>query len=503
MRTDASVTDGDRGLGEPSRECPTAAQLVELLQTAYPITWEQLLRKRLGALGVAEPADLTPAKLAEFRDHAFWSVKQTGIKDPAAWISHRAQVDPKAPAPKLRCSVQVEDTAGQSKSVERGPVALENSPAIASATSALPSVPRTAFYGTTKAEVLSRAKEAIEAGESPRVIAERLACAQEDFHASQREIGRAIGQSASWVNRLLQWRQSGYNQRSPFGPTTRAGRAAHRNHGNNHTDGCGGAEQPENDSSARLVGHFSPAYQTASLTPLNEILLSASAQTEVLSGGEADSIEEEATQVESGGQPSEKQKLPRNTKLGQKLSPERMRIVIDALKDCPILSRAAAKAGIHRKTLEYWLKCSEAGQDGYDIEWEGFQWRFHEACGAAIDEAYQTLLDAMLDLAMGPITYKVDQDLVDLGMEGADAYARDENGFIEEARGPGNVKMLERLLQTLRPEKWAIPRKRRSFRSGGVLVIGEGTRRSEKNCTASIKARQWKSALRKVAETKA
>ena len=58
MRTDASVTNGDPGLGEPSRECPTVAQLVELLQTAYPINWEQLLRNRLDALGVADPADL-------------------------------------------------------------------------------------------------------------------------------------------------------------------------------------------------------------------------------------------------------------------------------------------------------------------------------------------------------------------------------------------------------------------------------------------------------------
>ena len=161
MRTDASVTVGDPGLGEPSRECPTAAQLVGLFQTAYPINWEQLLSKRLGALGVAEPADLTPAKLVEFRDNVFWAVKQTGIKDPAAWISHQAQVDPKAPAPKPRSSVQVEDAAGRSKSVERGPVALENSPAIASAASSRPSVSRTALFGTTKAEVLSRAKAAI------------------------------------------------------------------------------------------------------------------------------------------------------------------------------------------------------------------------------------------------------------------------------------------------------------------------------------------------------
>lgn len=223
MRTDASVTDSDPGLGEPSRECPTAAQLVELFQTAYPITWEQLLRKRLGALGVADLAHLTPAKWADFKDRVFWSAKQAGIKDPAAWISHQAaQVESKASLPKLQCPVQVEDTAGRPKPVESKPVAPENSPARASAASALRSVPRTALYGTTKAEVLSRAKGAIEVGESPRVIAGRLACAQEDFHASQREIGRAIGQSASWVNRLLKWRQSGYKQRSPFGPTTRA-----------------------------------------------------------------------------------------------------------------------------------------------------------------------------------------------------------------------------------------------------------------------------------------
>ena len=180
-----------------------------------------------------------------------------------------------------------------------------------------------------------------------------------------------------------------------------------------------------------------------------------------------------------------------------------MRIVVEALREYPFRASAAAKAGIHRKTLEYWLKCSKASQDGYDIEWCGHQWRFHEAYEAAIDEADDRLMGAMFDIAVGPITYKVDQDRVDLGMEGADAYARDENGdFIEEARGPGNVKMLERLLQRLRPEKWARPRRRRSFRSSGVLVIGGVPRRSVKNSTASIKARQWKSALRQVREAK-
>ena len=181
-----------------------------------------------------------------------------------------------------------------------------------------------------------------------------------------------------------------------------------------------------------------------------------------------------------------------------------MLIVIEALRECPILARAAAKAGLHRKSLEYRLKCSKAGQDGYDIEWEGRQWRFHEACAAAIDEAHQRLLDTICDLALGPITYKVDRDLVDLGMQGADAYARDEDGnFIVEGRGPGNLKMLRLFLELVRPEKWGKVRKNKNVTSGGVLVIGGPAARPQNSCAASRKAKQWTSASRKVRDAKA
>ena len=91
-----------------------------------------------------------------------------------------------------------------------------------------PRVKPTVTKGSTKAELLSRAKAAIEAGESfLRDAAEALALAQKAFNASQREIAEAIGRSASWVNRLLKWRRSGYKEYSPFGPTTKAGRVAH------------------------------------------------------------------------------------------------------------------------------------------------------------------------------------------------------------------------------------------------------------------------------------
>ncbi|HEX3822420.1 MAG TPA: hypothetical protein VHW45_18965 [Candidatus Sulfotelmatobacter sp.] len=510
MRIDTSFANSGPSLDEPSQECPTAGQLVDLFQTANQVNWEQRLPKLLGGLGVAHAADLTPTKLAEFRDQVFWSAKQAGIKEPAGWISHRAQLKAKEAAANLRCPADAGKTAVQPRAAESKPVALENSRAIIPAASVLPSGPRTALYGTTKAEVLARAKAAVEARKSRAIMAEILACAQKDFHASQREIGRATGLSASKVCRLLKWRQSGDKHSSPYGPTTRAARAAHRKNGHHDAGERRGAEQPKNDGSVGLVEHSLPSPQSASPTPLKENPPSASAQNEVLSGGaaakrEAEGVEEEVISFESGGQQSEERKLSaRYAKLGQKLSPERMLIILGALKEHPILFRAAAKAEIHRKTLELWLKSSRAGQDGYDIEWEGFPWRFHEAVEAAVGLARWQLRDAALEFAMGPITYKIDQDLVDLGMEGLDAYARDDNGeLIEEARGPGNNKMIRFVLQTFRPEKWGKSRKRKSLTRGGVLVIGEGAARSETNCTASVEARQWKSTSRRIEEIKA
>ena len=75
---------------------------------------------------------------------------------------------------------------------------------------------------TTKADLFSRAKNAIEAGDqSLNKAAEALALACRDFNATQREIAEAVGKSAAWVNRLLRWRTEGCLG-SPFGPSSRA-----------------------------------------------------------------------------------------------------------------------------------------------------------------------------------------------------------------------------------------------------------------------------------------
>ena len=78
-----------------------------------------------------------------------------------------------------------------------------------------------------------------------------------------------------------------------------------------------------------------------------------------------------------------------------------MRIVLDSLTKYPVLWHAARKAGIHRKTLKYWMRHSAAGDDGYDIEWQGVRWRFHEHCQSAIQEAHDELLGIEFQRALG------------------------------------------------------------------------------------------------------
>jgi hypothetical protein len=134
---------------------------------------------------------------------------------------------------------------------------------------------------------------------------------------------------------------------------------------------------------------------------------------------------------------------------------------------------AATKAGIHRKTLEYWLRRSAAGDAGYDIEWQGIEWRFHEHCTSAIDEADDSLRAVMWQIAMGVVS------------------KTDENGnFIVEACGQPNMKMARHFLEWQRPEKRGKRRKRDVPHNAGVLVIGgDVTKKPEYGLASSALAR--------------
>ena len=171
-----------------------------------------------------------------------------------------------------------------------------------------------------------------------------------------------------------------------------------------------------------------------------------------------------------GGQPKKEKPPAGIPKSTPKLSPKIMRIVLNFLTERPILYLAALAAGIHPKTLAYWIRRSEAGDDGYDIEWQDVTGRFHELCKLAIDEADQILLDLVLERAFfgydkvltyrGRVMYKIDQGLVGLGCEGPDAYLRDENGNpVPETVRKVDMKAMRFWLAWRRPEKWGRHRK--------------------------------------------
>jgi hypothetical protein len=69
---------------------------------------------------------------------------------------------------------------------------------------------------------------------------------------------------------------------------------------------------------------------------------------------------------------AKKQKPPTGiSRSTPKLSPELMRIVLNSLRKYPVLWHAASKAGIHRKALEYWIRCSARPIIGVrNTQWE-------------------------------------------------------------------------------------------------------------------------------------
>lgn len=77
--------------------------------------------------------------------------------------------------------------------------------------------PPCATNRTTKADLLTRARIAVDAGsQSLHDAAGALGLAKEEHSASQREMAEAVGRSPAWVNALLKWRLSHYNDTSPF-----------------------------------------------------------------------------------------------------------------------------------------------------------------------------------------------------------------------------------------------------------------------------------------------
>jgi hypothetical protein len=245
-----------------------------------------------------------------------------------------------------------------------------------------------------------------------------------------------------------------------------------------------------------------PSRETASLPR-------AQAATTEAKGSKAEStLPATAGRKRGNGSQLGKQKPP----AGIKLSPKIMRIVLNSLKKYPIQWHAANKAGIHRKTLEYWLKRSAAGDVGYDLKWEGIEWRFHEHCKSAIAEARQILDDEMFQRALGydkvltgrgRVMYKIDRGLAGLGIQGPDAYLRDENGNpVPESVRKVDNKAQQSILKRFRPETWSRQPKTDAPRDDGVLIIGGVNKKPKRNTVKSVEARRWKADSTRLREEK-
>jgi hypothetical protein len=99
--------------------------------------------------------------------------------------------------------------------------------------------------------------------------------------------------------------------------------------------------------------------------------------------------------------------------------------------------------------------------------------------------------------------YKIDQDLVGLGLEGFDAYLKDENGKpVPETVHKEDTKAQLHVLKRFRPNTWAKRPKIDAPREGGVLVIGDVTKKPKCNTAKSVRARKWKADSRRIGEEK-
>jgi hypothetical protein len=150
MRLDINLVTVDPTLAEVIPDGITLAHVLTLFRTAYPITWEQLLRQRLTALGVVPPSDIPAAKLREFIEGVLRAAKSEGIRDPFVSLADMVQREAKEAATKLGTSADIGNIAAQPKS-DPTPVKLENSPTGTSAASPLPAA-QAIPYGTTKVE---------------------------------------------------------------------------------------------------------------------------------------------------------------------------------------------------------------------------------------------------------------------------------------------------------------------------------------------------------------
>lgn len=175
----------------------------------------------------------------------------------------------------------------------------------------------------------------------------------------------------------------------------------------------------------------------------------------------------------------------------KKNSPERMNLFLRKLMEFPNVTKACAMAGFTYPTLRYWLKKSATGRagDGFDLEFGEETKRFHEHFEDARDAAVQMVEDAYVERAMhgyyetlhhqGRVAYQYDQELLDLGLTGPDAYLRDKDGKpIPERIQHQDPEVMLAVLKAWRRDRYGQHDQLDVLHRGGVMVVTAPARTS-------------------------
>ena len=176
--------------------------------------------------------------------------------------------------------------------------------------------------------------------------------------------------------------------------------------------------------------------------------------------------------------------------VGRKYSPERLNAILKFAAEMPVVADICRRASISRTSLKYWLTKSEKGKpgDGFDLvagedeTGQPIKRRFHELWQESFNDGIDTVERAAFKIAVGqpkPLTnkygviYKLDQDKLDLGLIGMEAYLLDDNGKpIPETITEQDPDMMRFILKTHRRDKYGDHQSVDMVHSGGVLVVG-------------------------------
>lgn len=170
--------------------------------------------------------------------------------------------------------------------------------------------------------------------------------------------------------------------------------------------------------------------------------------------------------------------------VGRKNSPERMTVLLKKMMECTGVVNACLFSGITYPTLRYWMKKSSEGRigDGFDLTFGEETKRFHEHFEDAKETMIQVVEDAYEERALrgyyetlhhqGRVAYQYDQDLIDLGLTGPEAYLRDENGKpVPERIHHQDPEVMLAVLKAWRRDRYGQHDRLDITHRGGVMVV--------------------------------